>query len=53
MFLSGEIAAALKHGIRNPESGIRNPESANGNGNGNGNGIRNTESVKEGSKRSI
>ena len=40
-----ENAAALKHGIRNPESG-------NGNGNGNGNGIRNTESVKEGSKRS-
>ena len=45
------LAAALKHGIRNPESG-----------NGNGimeteteteYGIRNTESVKEGSKRSI
>ena len=36
-----------------------NPESGNGNGimesrnHGNGNGIRNTESVKEGSKRSI
>ena len=34
-----ENAAALKQGIRIPESG-------------NGNGIRNTESVKEGFKRS-
>ena len=35
-----EIAAALKHRIRNPETESRK-------------GKRNTESVKEGSKRSI
>ena len=39
-----ENAAALKHGIRNPESGIRKWKRKR---------KRNTESLKEGSKRSI